>query len=191
MLRHLWFSLQGPMLILSTRHVRFAVSQWCREGWWCQGRKMKMGRLQLCIRGVDGKTCLEETWKAWELVWSQEALRSHFKSSSLRRCKQTKKKNQNPTTEKNISNSSWWMIAGGENQKYYSNQTGTKKNTTQPKRTIVVDIRQHLVLYVALQKTNNGTAFKHGDADSCLFLVQHKCTWHLACAKPCKCICRE
>ena len=92
MLRHLWFSLQGPMLILSTRHVRFAVSQWCREGWWCQGRKMKMGRLQLCIRGVDGKTCLEETWKAWELVWSQEALRSHFKSSSLRRCKQTKKK---------------------------------------------------------------------------------------------------
>lgn len=52
------------------------------------GKKNERGRLQLCIRGVNvNVNVLGRNVKTSELVWSPEALRSHFKNGSLRRCK--------------------------------------------------------------------------------------------------------
>lgn len=121
------FSLQGLMLILSTRHVRFAVSQWCREGWWCQGRKMK-GEGYSCASGVLMLMlmCLEETWKPRS--WS--GLRRHWdhilKTAAWDDAKKTSYWWKKYDTDFNyfFFNSSWWMIAGG---RIYSNQIRTTK----------------------------------------------------------------
>lgn len=123
---HLWFFIAGPYANFINTPCQVCSVTMVQGRMVVPGKKNERGRLQLCIRGVNEKTCLEETWKPRS--WS--GLRRHWdhilKTAAWDDAKKTSYWWKKYDTDFNyfFFNSSWWMIAGG---RIYSNQIRTTK----------------------------------------------------------------